>query len=183
MSKITITSNEKVNLPIFNDPEIQEKTKQLFNSMQEDIYARFEELISYLNVEPVNEFSYENILKHFECQFFYEILGLAVEIALTTPRYNMKENLLSCIAEGNLIKAIMHEPMIEAFKDVILSTPAKDAYDHAHRGCMIYNLETMNDEEYFDGNSEQKCTVKRDDEAAKEFIKDFNEYLKDDIDE
>ena len=178
MSIIKLTAEKKVDLTILVEPEIQVKKQQLFDNMKEKIRTRFDEIVSYLNVEPVNEFSYENIMNFFDPAFLYEILQLAVEKALTGYKeYDLKENILACLSEENLESAIMGDPTIEAFKDAINSTPAEDAYEHAHRGALIYNLETMDDEEYFDGNSEQKCTVKRDDEKAKEFYEDWPDTL------
>lgn len=181
MSRIVIIAKEKVAIPILSEPEIQEKTKQLFNDMQEKLNTRFNELREYLHVEPKDEFSDENLLKFFEFNFFYEILGIAADIALTgTDQFNLKENLIVSINEENLNEAISGEPMIEAFKDAINSTPIEDAYDRAHRGCLIFNLETMDNKENpfaFPGNSEQKCTVKRDDEKAKEFYENWPNVL------
>lgn len=215
MSRIVIIAKEKVNIPLLGEPEVQEKTKQLFNNMREKITTRFNELRESLHLEPVDEFSDENLLKFFEFNFFYEILGIAADIALTgTDQFNLKENLIASINEENLTEAISGNPMIEAFKDAINSTPAEDNYDRIDRDCKIFNLDSMNNPENpFDASFlyKEQCTVKRDDERAKEFyddwpnvlspqwkdgkflgckkyveseeLKGISEYLKDDIDE
>lgn len=181
MRKISITSEEKITMVILSEPEIQEKTKLLYKNAEELFYNRYNEIIDYLGLQPVNEFSHESILKYFDPAFLYEMLQIAVEKAITTEnKYDLKENIIECLTEENLNKAIMGEPMIEAFKDAINSIPAEDAYEHAHRGCLIFNLETMNNEENpFDASflSKEKCTVKRDDEKAKEFYADWPNVL------
>jgi len=212
MSKFTISINNEARLTIIQDPKLRDKTILLLNSMSEQFLSRYKEIVDYLNQTNADEFSYENIHQNFSVYFTIELLEKAIVIAITGKKqYDIKENMLSLLTEENLSKAIMGETMIKAFKDAIVSTPVEDAYEHAHRGALIYNLETMDDEEYFDGNSKQKCTVKRDDERAKEFyegwpnvlspqwkdgkflgckkyvegeeLKGISEYLKDDIDD
>lgn len=176
MSRIAIIAKEKVDIPLLGEPEVQEKTKLLFNDMEEKIKTHFNKIREYLHVEPNDEFSDENLLKFFEFNFFYEILGIAADMALTgTNQFNLKENIIASINEENLNKAISGEPMIETFKDAINSMPTEDNYDRTHRDCMIFNLETMDDEENpfaFPGNYTE----------SKE-LKSIREYLKDDIDD
>ena len=173
MRKISITSEEKITMVILNEPEIQKKTKLLYKNAEELFYNRYNEIIDYLVLEPTNEFSYENILKYFDPAFLYEMLQIAVEKAITTEnKYDLKENIIESLTEENLNKAIMGEPMIEAFRDAINSVPIEDCLDRAHRGALILNLETMD-------NKENPFAFVPDNEK----LNAFNEYLKDDIDE
>ena len=175
MSRIAIIAKEKLDIPVLGEPEIQEKKEKLFNHMHEKIITRFSEIRKRLPVEPIDEFSDENLLKLFEFNFFYEILGIAADMALTgTNQFNLKENIIASINEENLLEAISGEPMIEAFKDAINSLPAEDNYDRIDRDCKIFNLETMDNEENpfaFDDKSESKE------------LKGIREYLKENIDD
>lgn len=185
MRKITVTAEEKVTMIILSEDEIQEKVKKLYKDMEEPLYNRYNEIIDYLGLEPVTEFSYEKILKNFDVAFLYEILQLAVEITISTEgKYNLKENILDCLTEENLIEAIMGEPMIEAFKDSLALLPEENAYDAAHRCAMIYNLETMNDEENpfaFDDQDIHNALKK--DVPFDELLPGFSEFLAKDMEE
>lgn len=141
--KNTLVRIEKdVPLTIFDEPGVIGRVNQLFDSQQESIRQRVDEILAFMKVEPAEELSHDNISFLFKAYFFKSIMIEAVEMVFTeTGKYDVKDNIMSLLSETKLKDAIMGKPMIDAFKKAIQSIPTTSALSACLHGSKIFLLE------------------------------------------
>ena len=129
--KTLVRIQKNVPLIIFDEPALAEQMAILFKGAEKKIKARFNEIITFLELEPADELSYSNITFLFKVYFCKMILNEAVEMTFSTfskkGKYDMLSKILSLLTEENFETAIMGEPMIDAFSNAINSIPTTDA--------------------------------------------------------
>jgi len=133
---------KNVPLTIFDEPDLAKQVNNLFNSAEEKMKARFNEIVKFLKLDSTDELSYGNIVSLFKGYFFKAILNEAVETTLVGKgNYNILSNIASLLSEEKLEKAIMGKPMIDAFSNAIRSIHADSALSACIHGGEIISLE------------------------------------------
>ena len=117
-----IIEKKVVPLTIFDEPCLQERTSQLFDTMEKQIQKRIHRILNFLSTKQNCNMnvSYTDLFTSFKGHFYKYLLNQAVEISLTVPgKYNILDNILSLLSKENLQEAIMGEIMIKSFLMVI----------------------------------------------------------------
>ncbi len=140
--KTLVRIKKDIPLTIFDEPVLQDKVTRLFNGSEEKIKARFNEIVSFLEVDSTDELSYDNIASLFKSYFYKYVLNEAVEITFSGQgNYDALSNILSLLSEEKLENAIMGEPMIYAFSKAIRSIPITSDLSACLHGSKILLLE------------------------------------------
>ena len=138
--KVRIQKDVPVN--IFAEPTLAKQVDSLFNSTEEKMKERVNEIVKFLNMDDTKELSYENIAFLFKGYFFKLILNEAVEITFDgKENYDILSNILSLLSEEKMETAIMGKPMIDAFSKAIRSIPNDSGLRAALHGGKILLLE------------------------------------------
>lgn len=147
--KIKISS--EVSITIFDNPEIKEKTEELFSNNEEKIKKRIDEILTYLQLQDEKELSYDNIKAIFKIYFYKDIANKAVKMAFSEEdKYNVLSNSIFLLNEENFEKAIFGEPMVYAIRYLISKIPM----DSNHGlGAVIRGSKMIALEQKFLGNN------------------------------
>lgn len=117
-----IIEKKVVPLTIFDEPCLQERISQLFDTMKKTIRKRIHRLLKFLSTKQnlsINA-SYDDFFTSFQGHFYKYLLNQAIEISVTVPgKYNILDNILSLLSKENLEEAIMGDIMIKSFLMVI----------------------------------------------------------------
>ena len=126
---VIVRISQEAPLEIFDHPSLQGKITQLFTSFDQAIEARFNEIIKFLQVQPIDIFSYGSIQFLFKMFFFKGILSEAVKRSFTGEcDYNVLSNIDALLTKERLNDAIYGEPMIEAFSYAIHNKDNRKVY-------------------------------------------------------
>lgn len=127
---------ENVNLSTFEEsPNIAISLTTVFRKMENEIKARFDEIMAYIIQHDkkhhiANQIAYEDIERN-----FYELILKEVK-----GNQNDTKEILDFITEAKVKEAMVGKPMIDAFCEVIQNIPTKDVFDTISHGSMIMFL-------------------------------------------
>ena len=141
IAKIEFDFKETLN--IFQEPKIAHSISNLFAIMHKEISNRFNAILKSIDVEPKNEFKYNNLLKLFKFYFYKQLVQQAINMALMEYRYNLLDNILSLINEKTLKDAIYGDIMLQTFISTFRSIEATSEMEKAIVGSKIINLKRI----------------------------------------
>lgn len=138
MAKIEFDFKETLN--IFQEPKIAHNINNLFIIMHKEIANRFSTILKAIEVEPKNEFKYNNLFKLFKFYLYKDLAQQAINMALMEYRYNLLDNILYLINEQTLKDAIYGDIMLQTFISTFRSIEATSEMERAIIGSKIINL-------------------------------------------
>lgn len=147
MSEVLIKIGMDVPTYIFNVPKIKRRVNTLFNEMEDDIKARFDEIYNFIiehrkDSKEEYKFSYDEIVASFKLYFYKVIIHEAIKIVfIADGRYDMVDNILKLLSKENLKKAILGDPMISAFEDALKDLPSGTGFSKSLHGSMMLLLQ------------------------------------------
>ena len=147
MSEVLVKIEKEVPVTIFEHPKIKVRVDTLFEEMEGDIKARFDEVKAFLigdreRDKKYSSISYEQITSLFKIYFYKVILNEAVQVTFSEDsEYDIISNILKLLSKEELKKAILGEPMIYAFESATNQFKEESALGMATRGSKKLLLE------------------------------------------
>lgn len=147
MSDVLVKIEKAVPTTIFELPQIKLRVDNLFNEMEEDIKARFDEIKAFITKSEADKsiygkIEYDEIATLFKIFFYKSVLNDVVEMTFgENNKHNVVENILEILSYDNLKEAVYGELMINAFKMAIKNLPSDGALTACLHGGKIMLLE------------------------------------------
>lgn len=134
----------EINIPttIFEKPALKKHVSKLFDSNEEKIKTRINEILTFLGSDYAEKLSSDKIAFFFKGYFYKVILNEAVKMTFSEEaNFDALENIISLLTNENLENAIMGEPMIDAFSRAIRNLPDEGLLSPVLHGSKIMLLE------------------------------------------
>lgn len=143
MEKTALVQVE-INIPttIFQKPVLKEHVSKLFDSNEEKIKTRINEILTFLGSDYSEKLSSDEIEFFFKGYFYKVVLNEAVKMTFSEEaNFDALGNIISLLTNEKLKNAIMGEPMIDAFSKAIRNLPTGNGLEACIHGGKIMLLE------------------------------------------
>lgn len=152
--KVAFSLNE---LSVLEQEKIKNRINELFLQNETEIKLQFNEIEKFIDKHATgenwyNNISYDKIVPLLKDRFCKSIVEKAKDNLLSTRKEINEDVILKLLTTENLKEAILGEPMIYAYEDLIRDIPYEDLYDPIFHGNIIILLE----HEYLDWNYMRK---------------------------
>lgn len=118
---------EAVPITIFEEQEIRNRLDAFFNEKEKDIKKRIDTVKEAIHISEDGLISYDNVISYFRIYICKAVLNEALQITFSEKgKYNILENIIDCLSEEKLEKAIMGKQMIDAISKEISHKESRD---------------------------------------------------------
>ena len=123
-NKISVRIETNIPITIFEKPVLKVLVSNLFDSNEEKIKSRVNEILTFIGSDYIEKLSSDEIVFFFKGYFYKLILNEAVKMTFSEEaNFDALKNIKSLLTNEKLENAIMGEPMIEAFSKAIRNLP------------------------------------------------------------
>lgn len=139
----TVLVRVVTNVPttIFEKPVLKVLVSNLFDSNEEKIKARINEILTFLGSDYSEKLSSDEIEFLFKVYFYKVVLNEAVKMTFAeNANLDALGNIISLLTNEKLENAIMGEPMIDAFSKAIRALPDEGLLSPVLHGSKIMLL-------------------------------------------
>lgn len=153
---------------IFEAPAIQSRVSSLFSDFENKIDDRIKEITdfitSFLDIESCYELSHDFIFELFKKFFQQHIANKAVRIAFINQNYNIYDNILSLLTNGQMQAAIYGKILLNTFSKALRLMQKKQLLDHLVRNNLQISLKQtfLSQKKQKNGCGECNCTCRCD---------------------